>query len=61
MTETLITLQQILLEGLESPVVVEEGIGQFVAERQVAGHPITISHWVDSEKEMMYTDRPAGD
>ena len=47
----LIALQHIFLEGLESSGLVEEGIGKFVAARQVAGHPITISRWIDSERE----------
>ena len=49
-TEVLPILESIVLEGLESSGSVEEGISQFVAAREVAGHPITISHW-DSQKE----------
>ena len=47
----LTALKHIFLEGLESSGLVEEGIGQFVAARQVAGHSITISRWIDSERE----------
>ena len=49
--EVLPTLENILLEGLESGFF-EESIGQltqFVAAREVAGHPIAITHW-DSSK-----------
>jgi hypothetical protein len=44
-TEVLPTLQNIFLEGLHPPGPVQECIGQFVAARQVAGHPIAISRW----------------
>jgi len=37
------TLQNIFVEGLESSGPVQEGIRQFIAARQVAGHPIAIS------------------
>ena len=50
-TEVLPTLENIYLEGLEPSGSVEEGIGQFVAARQVAGHPMTISHWANKWKE----------
>ena len=39
------TLRKILLREIESSGPVQEGIVQFVAARQVAGHPITVSHW----------------
>ena len=48
-TEVMPTLQNIFLEGLG----VEEGIRRFVAARRVAGHPITISRWVNSGMEMI--------
>ena len=44
-TEALPTLQNILLEGLQSSGPVQEGIGQFVTARKVAGHPISVSRW----------------
>jgi hypothetical protein len=50
-TEVLPALQNIFLEGLDSSGPVEEGIGQFVAARQVAGHPIAISPWTNSEQD----------
>ena len=50
-TEVLPALQNIFLEGLDSSGPVEEGIGQFVAARQVAGHPIAISSWTNSEQD----------
>ena len=39
-TEVLPTLEYIFLKGLEPPRRVREGIDQFVATRQVTGHPI---------------------
>ena len=44
-TEVLPTLENIFLEALESPERAQEGIGQFVAARQVSSHPVTISYW----------------
>ena len=49
--EALLALENVYLEGLESSGSVEKGIGRFVAAREVAGHPITISGWTNSEKE----------
>jgi hypothetical protein len=53
--EVLPTLENIFVEGLESSGSVEEGIVQFVAAREVAGHPITISHWDSLKKEKIST------
>jgi hypothetical protein len=39
------TLQNIFLEKLEESGPVQEGIGKFVAARQVTPYPITISGW----------------
>ena len=39
------TVRNIFVDGLESSGPVQEGIGQFVAARQVAGHPIALSRW----------------
>jgi hypothetical protein len=39
------TLQNIFVRDLESSGSVQEGIRQFVAARQVAGHPIAVSCW----------------
>ena len=48
-TEVLPTLENIFLEGpreeFESSGRVQEGIGQFVAARQVSSHPVTFSRW----------------
>ena len=49
--EVLTALHNIFLEGFDSSRPVEEGIGQFVSARQVAGHPITISRWTGSARE----------
>jgi hypothetical protein len=44
-TEILPSLQNILVEDREQLKPFEESIGQFVAERQLSDHPITISVW----------------
>ncbi len=44
-TEVLPSLQNILVEGLEPSGPFQESIGQFVAARELLGHPITISVW----------------
>jgi hypothetical protein len=38
-------LQNIFLKELQSSGLVPEGIEQFVAMRQLASHPISVSHW----------------
>ena len=38
-------LQNIFLEELQESGPVQEGIGKFVATRQVTSHPITVSRW----------------
>ena len=47
-TEVLPALQNVFLEGLESSGPVQEGIGKFVAARQVASRPIAVSRWAQS-------------
>ena len=42
-TEVLPALRNIYLEGLQSSGPIQEGIGQFVASRQVTNHPIAIT------------------
>ena len=44
-TEVLPTLQNVFIEGLQPSGPVQEGIGKFVAARQVTSHPITVSRW----------------
>jgi hypothetical protein len=44
-TEVLPSLQNIFVEGLEPSGPFQENIGQFVAARQLSGHPIAISVW----------------
>ena len=46
-TEVFPTLENIFLEGLEPSGPVQEGIGHFVAARQVVGHRIAVSDWAD--------------
>jgi hypothetical protein len=50
-TDVLPALQNIFLKGIESSASVQESIGQFVAARQVANHPIGVSPWPDSDEE----------
>jgi hypothetical protein len=52
-TEVLPALQKIFLEGFDSSGPVVEGIILFAAAREVAGHPIAISRWANSKKEMI--------
>jgi hypothetical protein len=44
-TEVLPTLESIFLEDLHPLGPVEEAIGEFVAARQLSGHPVAVSHW----------------
>ena len=44
-TEVLPILQNIFLEEIQSSGPVQEGIGQFVATRQVTSHPVAIHRW----------------
>jgi hypothetical protein len=51
-TEVLPALQTLFLEEPLPSGPVQEAIRQFVAARQLAGHPIVISRWEDSEREI---------
>ena len=44
-TDVLLNLQNMFVEKLQSSGPVQEGIGKFIAARQLAGHPITVSRW----------------
>jgi hypothetical protein len=44
-TEVLPTLQNLFLERREPSVLVQEGIRQFTATRQVASHPVAVTPW----------------
>ena len=54
-TEVLLTvlpnLENVFVAGLESFGPVQEGIGQFVAARQAAGHPTAFSNWTNYEED----------
>jgi F-box-like len=52
--EVLPALQNIFLEGLESSGPVQEGIGKFVAARQVASRPMAVSSWANSDRDKGY-------
>jgi hypothetical protein len=43
--EVLPSLQNLFLEDLHPSGPVQGAIGKFVAARQLAGHPIAVSHW----------------
>jgi hypothetical protein len=43
-TEVLPSLQNVFVKGLEPSGPFQENIGQFVAARQLSGHPIAISN-----------------
>jgi hypothetical protein len=44
-TEVLPTLENIFLEGLAASGPVEKSVGQFVAMREVTGHPMAVTRW----------------
>ena len=44
-TEVLPALESLFLEELQPSGPVQEAIGQFVAARQLLGHPVAVSHW----------------
>jgi hypothetical protein len=44
-TEVLPALRNLFLEGLQPSGRVHEGIGKFVAARQLSGHPLAVSRW----------------
>ena len=49
--EVLPSLQNLLLEDLPPSGPVPEPIEKFVAARQLAGHPIAVSHWDRKQEE----------
>jgi hypothetical protein len=53
--EVLPALQSLFLEDLHPSGPVQEAIGKLVAARQLAGHPIIVSHW-DREDEQSDDD-----
>ena len=44
-TDVLPALESLFLEELQPSGPVQEAIGQFVAARQLLGHPVAVSHW----------------
>jgi hypothetical protein len=44
-TEVLPILQNIFLENLQPSGIVQEGVEQFIAMRQITSHPIAVSYW----------------
>jgi hypothetical protein len=55
-TEVLPILQNIFFEGLQPSGPVQEGIGQFVAARQLTRHPITVSFRDSIPKQDSYSE-----
>ena len=55
-TEVLPALQTLFLDDPHPSGLVQEAIEQFVAARQLAGHPIAVSHW-----ERQYGDDEEGE
>jgi hypothetical protein len=51
-TEVLPTLENIFLEELQPSRIVQEGIQQFIATRQVTSRPVAVSRWDNSEEDM---------
>jgi len=43
--ETLPDLQSLFLEGLQPSGPLQQSIGEFVAARQLANHPVAVSRW----------------
>jgi hypothetical protein len=44
-TDLLPALESLFLEGLQPSGSVQEAIGEFVAARQLSGHPVAVSDW----------------
>ena len=44
-TDVLPVVETIFLDGLEASGPIEKGIGQFVAMREVTGHPVAVTRW----------------
>lgn len=44
-TNTLPALESLYFEEIKPSTPVEEAIGQFIAARQLLGHPVTVSCW----------------
>ena len=54
--EVLPSLQNLLLEDLHPSGPVPEPIEKFIAARQLAGHPIAVSHWDRKQEEWEVND-----
>jgi hypothetical protein len=50
-TDVLPALENIFLEGFEPSGYLQEGIEQFIASRQVTGHPIAVTCWERHEED----------
>jgi hypothetical protein len=46
-TEVLPTLQNLFIRNFQSSKLVKEAIGEFVAARELSGHPVIVQSWTD--------------
>ena len=56
-TEVLSTLQNIFLEELQPSGIVQEGIRQFIATRQVTSHRVAVPRWDNSKQDIVGFER----
>lgn len=56
-TEVLPILLNIYIEEVQSSGLIEEGIKKFVYERQLSGHPITVSLWGGDSESVSISER----
>jgi hypothetical protein len=52
-TDVLPALESIFLEELKPLGPVQEAIEQFVATRQLVGHPVAVSHWKEADEAFL--------
>ena len=50
-TEVLPALQKLHIENLQPSGLIKEAIGEFVAARELSGHPVTVQSWTEEMKE----------
>ena len=54
-TEVLPALENLYIENLQPSGLMKEAIGEFVAARELSGHPVTIQSWTEVENWMIDT------
>jgi len=50
-TEVLPALQNLFIENLQPSGPIKEAIGEFVAVRELSGHPVTVQSWTEEIRE----------